>query len=271
MDKRILIIRYYEETWPRTSPSLTRGPRTDMSRPGIKPGPPRWEASTLEKSHSKSLLIAIRNSYIWARNQWRMLEATDKIIKNWNHTFYWTTYLVSLLTLFWKCGFTPARGPMHPFPQAQKTKIYLNWIRIRGNIYRKRIHRVLRYSLNPDKIQIRAHNTGIKQGRGRKALTWRRTSPPPGPLLSAVWCSRCDSRRHSRHTAACCCRPPGSGTPRRPSPQSQACPGNGKRKKMNKVLHIIPVHPHCWVTKKNILQNRIDCLEKEQFTIYQYR
>jgi hypothetical protein len=25
-----------------------RGPRTDMSRPGVEPGPPRWEASTLE-------------------------------------------------------------------------------------------------------------------------------------------------------------------------------------------------------------------------------
>ncbi len=26
-----------------------------MSRPGIKPGPPAWEASTLEKSHLDSL------------------------------------------------------------------------------------------------------------------------------------------------------------------------------------------------------------------------
>jgi hypothetical protein len=33
---------------------------TDMSRPGIEPRPLRWEASTLEKSHSNSLLIAIR-------------------------------------------------------------------------------------------------------------------------------------------------------------------------------------------------------------------
>jgi hypothetical protein len=32
-----------------------------MSRPGIEPGPPVWKASTLEKSHSNSLLIAIRN------------------------------------------------------------------------------------------------------------------------------------------------------------------------------------------------------------------
>ncbi len=33
-----------------------------MSQPGIEPGPPRWEASTLEKSHSKSLLIAFGTS-----------------------------------------------------------------------------------------------------------------------------------------------------------------------------------------------------------------
>jgi hypothetical protein len=40
------------------------GPETDMSRPGFEPGPPRWEASTQEKSNSNSLLKAIRNIYI---------------------------------------------------------------------------------------------------------------------------------------------------------------------------------------------------------------
>jgi hypothetical protein len=35
-----------------------------MSRPGIKPGPPWWEASTLAKSYSNSALIGIRNTYI---------------------------------------------------------------------------------------------------------------------------------------------------------------------------------------------------------------
>jgi hypothetical protein len=30
-----------------------------MSKPGIKPEPPRWEESTLEMRHSNSLLIAI--------------------------------------------------------------------------------------------------------------------------------------------------------------------------------------------------------------------
>ncbi len=41
------------------------GVRTDMSRPGIKPGPPRRETSTLEKSHTNSGLTttAIRNIY----------------------------------------------------------------------------------------------------------------------------------------------------------------------------------------------------------------
>jgi hypothetical protein len=48
----------YEETWPRLSPSLTRGPKTVPSR-----NPTWWEASTLEKSLSNSLLIAIQNIY----------------------------------------------------------------------------------------------------------------------------------------------------------------------------------------------------------------
>ncbi len=39
----------YEETWPRSSPSLTRGPRTDIPRPGNEPGTPRWEANTRKK------------------------------------------------------------------------------------------------------------------------------------------------------------------------------------------------------------------------------
>ncbi len=41
-----------------------------MSRQWIKPGHPRWEESTLEKRHSNSLLIAIRNINIGASNQW---------------------------------------------------------------------------------------------------------------------------------------------------------------------------------------------------------
>ncbi len=39
-----------------------------MSWRGIEPRPPRWKASTLVKSYSKSILIAIRNIYIWARD-----------------------------------------------------------------------------------------------------------------------------------------------------------------------------------------------------------
>jgi hypothetical protein len=41
--------------WPRSSPSSTRAPETDMSPPGLKPGPPRCEANTLAKSYSNSL------------------------------------------------------------------------------------------------------------------------------------------------------------------------------------------------------------------------
>ncbi len=43
-----------------------------MSRPGIGHGPPAWEASTLEKSYPDSLLMAIRNIYIWARRDNRI-------------------------------------------------------------------------------------------------------------------------------------------------------------------------------------------------------
>ncbi len=42
-------------TWPGSSLSYSRGPRTDMSRPGFEPGPPAWEASTLEKRYLDSL------------------------------------------------------------------------------------------------------------------------------------------------------------------------------------------------------------------------
>ncbi len=48
---------------------------------GIEPGPTRWEASTLEKSHSNSLLTDNWNIYICARDQWRML-ATDPLARN---------------------------------------------------------------------------------------------------------------------------------------------------------------------------------------------
>ncbi len=47
--------------------------RLDMSRTGTELEPSWWEASTPEKSNSNSLLIAIRNTYIWATNHWRML------------------------------------------------------------------------------------------------------------------------------------------------------------------------------------------------------
>jgi hypothetical protein len=37
---------------PWSSPSSSKAPETDMSRPGMEPGPPRWEVSTLAKSYS---------------------------------------------------------------------------------------------------------------------------------------------------------------------------------------------------------------------------
>ncbi len=52
-----------------------------MSRPEIEPGPPAWEASTLEKSHPDSLLIAIQNiEYIFLLfDQFFALEILFKI------------------------------------------------------------------------------------------------------------------------------------------------------------------------------------------------
>jgi hypothetical protein len=41
-----------------------------MSRPEIESWPPWWEASTLEKSHSNSLLIDIWNILILARDRY---------------------------------------------------------------------------------------------------------------------------------------------------------------------------------------------------------
>ncbi len=46
---------HYRETWPGSSLYSSRGLRAVMSRPGLEPGPPAWEASTLEKSHLDSL------------------------------------------------------------------------------------------------------------------------------------------------------------------------------------------------------------------------
>ncbi len=63
--------------WPGSSLYSSRGPRTDMSRPGLEPGPPSWEASTLEKSHLDSLyagysepllmmrLASLQTSTVW--------------------------------------------------------------------------------------------------------------------------------------------------------------------------------------------------------------
>jgi hypothetical protein len=40
---------------------------TDMSRPGIEPGPPAWEASTLEKSHLDSLFAGYSETLLGLR------------------------------------------------------------------------------------------------------------------------------------------------------------------------------------------------------------
>ncbi len=48
-----------EESWPRSSPSSTRAPKTDISRPGIKLGPPRWVTSTLAKEQFGMLILLL--------------------------------------------------------------------------------------------------------------------------------------------------------------------------------------------------------------------
>ena len=58
---------HYRETWPGSSLYSSRGPRTDMSRPGLKPGPPAWEASTLEKSHLDSLFAGCSEPLLMLR------------------------------------------------------------------------------------------------------------------------------------------------------------------------------------------------------------
>jgi hypothetical protein len=58
---------HYRETWPGSSLYSSRGPRTDMSRPGIEPRRPAWEASTLEKSHLDSLYVGFTEPLLMMR------------------------------------------------------------------------------------------------------------------------------------------------------------------------------------------------------------
>jgi hypothetical protein len=51
------------DTWPRSSPSVTWGPETDMSWLGTESRPLLWEATTLATSYSNTMLIAMRNIY----------------------------------------------------------------------------------------------------------------------------------------------------------------------------------------------------------------
>ncbi len=52
-----------------------------MSRLGIKPGPPRWEANILAKSYLNSILIAIRNIYILACDNTRTAKTARTLLK----------------------------------------------------------------------------------------------------------------------------------------------------------------------------------------------
>ncbi len=60
-----------------------------MSRTGIKSGPPAWEVSTLEKSHPESLLIVIRNIYIWLMSPWHTYDLYGPV----RNVFYACRYI----------------------------------------------------------------------------------------------------------------------------------------------------------------------------------
>jgi hypothetical protein len=64
-----------------------------MSLPGIELGPPKWEASTSEKNHSNSLLIAIRNIYLWPVTTQRVENARDITFDILFHSFFFKNLL----------------------------------------------------------------------------------------------------------------------------------------------------------------------------------
>jgi hypothetical protein len=65
-----------------------------MSQQGIEPRPPPWEASILAKSYSNSVVIAIQNFYILARD---IVAAT--IYKSDNPNIWYYYIFLSLDTL----------------------------------------------------------------------------------------------------------------------------------------------------------------------------
>ncbi len=87
---------HYGETWLTSSLSSSRGPKTDISRPGIKPRTPRWEANTLAKSYLNSLLKAIWNIYMTPRYilscrfnyRWVTIAPRDSLRCTYKYLFY---------------------------------------------------------------------------------------------------------------------------------------------------------------------------------------
>ncbi len=206
-----------------------------MSRPGMKPEPPRWEASTLENSHSNSLLITIRNSYIWARDQWRMLEATDKIIQNWSHTFYWHI-LFFLLTRY------VFKNLVLHLTQEENSQNIFHWIQIKPRfklatlVSSKDEEKKLLLDAEPvplrDLFYLRCGAVGVVAGITAVAQQHIAVVRPAQAHLAG----RCHNRQHVLDMAT--------------------------DKK---------IRPHCYRVTKNIpVFYKIESteLEKEQFTIY---
>jgi hypothetical protein len=56
---------------------LLEVPRLTCPGTEIDPGPPRWQANTLAKSHSNSVLIAIQNIYMILQQHYHVYKVTQ--------------------------------------------------------------------------------------------------------------------------------------------------------------------------------------------------
>ena len=69
-----------------------------MSRPGIEPGPPAWEASTLEKSHLDSLSAGYSEPLLGLRRNIQPLHASPQCMRRHGLDWVWPKALASLVS-----------------------------------------------------------------------------------------------------------------------------------------------------------------------------
>ena len=60
-----------------------------MSRPGIEPGPPAWEASTLEKSHLDSLSAGYSEPLLGLRRNIQPLHGSPQCMRRHGLDWVW--------------------------------------------------------------------------------------------------------------------------------------------------------------------------------------